>query len=250
VGSTGFKGGIGAEVKDSVHPVWMTEMRRFYQRFPRLLRAQFDKEAKAANLVASARSSFPNTWKTVGDEIIFCCRVCRSDHLVCIMNAFIQALAEYGDVLEKNGGHLDVKGTAWLAAFPSPNITVEMSSDDQRSFSIFPDEQMESRADIAPHEFDFLGKSIDCGFRLGKFSSADKFALSVELALALCEAAESNGHRFIGVFNYDGRTELRGVLAGHPYPIVTIDTQRSAMRRRVLKKKWPSRGVRRWMQHI
>jgi len=242
VGSTGFKGGSGAEAGDSVHPVWIVEIGNFYQEFPTSLRRFFDRQAEAANLATSGLEAFPTTWKRVGDEIIFCCRVHSRDHLVCIVNAFIQALADYGKILEACGGHLDVKGTAWLAAFPSPNITVPMGDDDQNSPSIFPDEKVEGRADTTPHEFDFLGKSIDCGFRLGRFSSADKLVLSVELAFALCEAAESDGCHFIGIFDYDGRRELKGVLAGRPYPIVTIDTQRKAIRRKVLKQEMTLMG--------
>jgi hypothetical protein len=184
----------------------------------------------------------PQIWKTVGDEIIFCCRVVCLDHLVCIVQAFIQSLEDYGRVLDSRGEHLDVKGTAWLAAFPSPNVTVEIFQGDQATGVDLPDEGMEVRADTEPHKFDFLGKSIDCGFRLAKFSSADKLILSAELALALCDSANSNGHRFRGEFNYHGREELKGVISGRPYPLVTIDTQRSALRREVLQLERPIVG--------
>ncbi|WP_061850247.1 hypothetical protein [Bradyrhizobium sp. DOA1] len=231
VGSTAFKGGAGeATVKTSAHPMWVDEIGKFYREFPATFRRRFGEQAATTKPIVDFG---PRVWKTVGDEIIFCCRVLSLDHVVCVVEAFIQSLDDYGRVLDSRGKHLDVKGAAWLAAFPAPNVTIEIFHSDQSSTIDLGDEELERRADAEPHKFDFLGKSIDCGFRLAKFSSADKLILSAELALALCESDSSNGVRFRRDFNYPGREELKGVIAGRPYPIVTIDTQRSPLRREV-----------------
>ncbi|MCL2717131.1 MAG: hypothetical protein FWD68_21970 [Alphaproteobacteria bacterium] len=155
------------------------------------------------------------------------------------MNAFIQSLADHGSSLASSGRHLDVKGTAWLAAFPSPNVTIAVPRPDAGAFCNFPDEAMEARADIAPHEFSFQGASIDCGLKLRRFSAADKMSVSVELASQLCRAALSEGYPFPATFNYDGRRELKGVCSGHSYPIVSLDTERSAARREVSNLERP-----------
>jgi hypothetical protein len=118
-------------------------------------------------------------------------------------------------------------------------VTVEIQVDAAE----LPDEDVESRADKNPHQFDFLGKGIDCGFRIAKFSSTDKFTISAELALALCESANSNSKPFSGKFNYLGREELKGVINGRPYPIVTIITERNAVKREVFELERGVQGI-------
>ncbi|MCL2716121.1 MAG: hypothetical protein FWD68_16515 [Alphaproteobacteria bacterium] len=130
---------------------------------------------------------------------------------------------------------MDIKGTAWIAAFPTPNITVQIFRGDQPYTDQIPGEDTELAADKCPHEFDFLGRDIDCGFRLAKFSTADKLVLSDELALALCDAAAQTSRRVSWSFNYLQRAEMKGIISGKPYPIVTIDTIRCPTRRTALE---------------
>jgi hypothetical protein len=239
VGSTAFKGGIGdTKVDYSAHPLWVEEIRKFYQEFPATVRKRYSQLTNGADLDHLCDHQ-PLVWKTIGDEIIFCCRIRSADHLVCVVHSFMQSLSDYGRVLDARDKYLDVKGAAWLAAFPAPNVTVEVFQGpedftEDLAQSDLPSEELEILADNDPHKFDFLGKGIDCGFRLAKYSSSDKLTLSVELALALCDAANSEGTRFIGQFNYLGREELKGVIGGRPYPIVTIDTERNPNRKKVI----------------
>jgi hypothetical protein len=239
VGSTAFKGGIGdTKVDYSAHPLWVEEIRKFYQEFPAAVRKRYSQQTATSELDHLSGNA-PLVWKTIGDEIIFCCRIRSADHLVCIVHSFMQSLSDYGRVLDARDKYLDVKGAAWIAAFPAPNVTVEVfqgadEAAEETSDSDLPSEELERVADDEPHKVDFLGKGIDCGFRLAKYSSSDKLTLSVELALALCDAANSEGARFQGQFNYLGREELKGVIGGRPYPIVTIDTERNPNRKKVM----------------
>jgi hypothetical protein len=76
---------------------------------------------------------------------------------------------------------------------------------------------------------DFIGPSIDAGFRLTKFSTPKKFVLAADLALMLLDAihrtevAWDQFHLF-----YDGAEQLKGVLDGEPYPIVWLDMHNGA----------------------
>ena len=229
VGSTAFKAGAGSEHGDqAAYPKWVDETRKFYAEFPLILRARYNHATLEKREIQAA---WPRIWKTIGDEVVFCARIQSRDHLACIVQAFTEALREYGLKLEERGAHLDVKGTGWMAAFPTPNVTVPIER--VEAFDI-PTEEMEVAADDAPHKFDFLGKNIDCGFRLARFSSSDKLTLSVELALALCDSILVND-LFRGDFHYLGREELKGVLNGRPYPIVAIYTERRTIRRRVVE---------------
>jgi len=91
-----------------------------------------------------------------------------------------------------------VKGTGWLAGFPVMN-------------SVMP-------GDSVSH-FDFLGSSIDIGFRLSRFASPRKFIFSVELAYVL----SAPGKLIENGFRYHGKEILKGVLANRPYPIFWLD---------------------------
>lgn len=232
VGSTAFKAGAGDKrVDGSANPIWVDETKKFYREFPTALRAKFHQQIVSSG-GTEYKDAAPQLWKTIGDEVLFCCRVRSRDHLVCVMNAFIQALAEYGGLLEIRGNFLDVKGTAWTADFPSPNVTVQIQASSPND--TLPDEEVEITADSQPHQFDFLGRGMDCGFRLARFSSADKLVVAAELAFVLCEAADANGHKFLGSFDYSGREVLKGVIFGRPYPVISIVTERSEARREVL----------------
>jgi hypothetical protein len=149
------------------------------------------------------------------------------------VSAFLKALGEYGTYLESVGKHLDVKGTGWIAPFPAPNVTVKIraqaSSENPDTEQL--DEAFEALADDEPGNFDFLGKNIDSGFRVSKNSGTDRFAVSVELAWLLCEASHNRVGQF--QFAYHGRDILKGVISDRPYPVITIDTERSASRREV-----------------
>jgi hypothetical protein len=229
-GSTAFKAGAGKRtLEDQTYPVWVNLTNQFYRRFPASVAAAF-RELRHVDDADFDGYAAPALWKTIGDEIVLCCRVENIEHLAYCLNAFIRALDRFSQELKTQAGGLDVKGTGWIAAFPAPNFTV-LGSHTEPDESELIDEALEVVADTRPHEHDFLGSEIDSGFRLSQFSTSDKLVVSAGLALLLCNAAS---HRLFNVpFNYDGRQSLRGVIDGHPYPIVSIDTERDAKKREV-----------------
>ncbi|MCC7426422.1 MAG: hypothetical protein IT557_05930 [Alphaproteobacteria bacterium] len=233
-GSTAFKIGQGqpwadAEQSPRAQRKWEQEIRHFYQEFPHLVRQQYarclDGESDSA-----LSDRYPHVWKTVGDEILFCCRLENPRHLSICIDAFLKALRSYGERLDKNGRHMDVKGAAWVAAFPTPNVTVSVGLDQSDTAQQF-NEEFEKKADNNPRQFDFLGTGIDCGFRVATKAAADRFPLSVELAWLLAKVAfsEDRGWRFV----YHGREILKGVLRDRPYPLVSIETERDDAQKQV-----------------
>lgn len=233
VGSTAFKARFSDRDGSSSNPVWVTQIRHFYREFPRYLSNRFEKLIAATDGAVSYRELVPRTWKTIGDEIIFCVRLISLEHLAHCMTAFLRALEDYGVHLDGSGKRLDVKGAGWVAAFPAPNVTVEVlglsSASDQQSDLL--DEAFELRADKNPEEFDFLGKEIDSGFRAAKNAASDQFMASLELAWLLAEAAHLE--IFQAKFSYEGRQILKGVISDRPYPLVSIDAERSMKRKEV-----------------
>lgn len=236
VGSTAYKAGDGGDMDEAVQspfPIWVDRIGHFYREFPKQLSREFERRAEVDH--PASRDHIPNVWKTIGDEIIFCVRLQSTEHLALCVDAFLRTLQQYGDDLERSDVPLDVKGAAWVAAFPAPNITVPVSdiysAPAETALGLQTDEELEALAEKEPYRYDFLGKDIDTGFRIAKHSGADRLALSVELAYLLA-AICANGKQKLH-FSYSGRDTMKGVIGGRPYPVVWIDTERKHSRREV-----------------
>lgn len=213
----------------------MKQFREFYQQFPKMLLARFEETVSGKEITPSHQKA-PHVWKTVGDEILFCCRVYSIQHVSCCVSAFLLALEDFGKSLESNNIPLDVKGSGWLAAFPAENISIEIFNGvtaTRRDEDILT-EAFECEADAEPHKYDFLGSGIDTGFRISKNAATDKLTASMGLALILCEASMNN--QFFGSFEYHGRELFKGVNRDQPYPVVSIVSERDA-RKRTLKER-------------
>jgi hypothetical protein len=211
-----------------------------FPRFPSIVEREFRKLSSAVTTFQPPEVA-PKTWKTIGDEIVFCVRLQSREHLRDSVCAFLKALDEHGGRLDASGGNLDIKCAAWVAAFPVPNLTIEVSqqaelspahaaSDDEQS-----DEALERAADNSPERHDFLGAGMDAGFRLAALSAPDKLILSAELALLL---TDPSGVDLPNVqFAYHGREVMKGVIRERPYPIISIDAERNLSRREVRKRE-------------
>jgi hypothetical protein len=237
VGSTAFKARLGdtTETGDS-NPVWVTQIRHFYREFPVFLSSRFNKAISSLDNDVTYKDALPKTWKTIGDEILFCTRLHSLEHLAHCVASFLRALEDYGAYLDSNGKHLDVKGAGWIAAFPAPNVTVEvLGGSSEKPLKELFDEEFEVLADQRPAEYDFLGKEIDSGFRSAKNAASDRLTASIELAWLLAEAAHVE--IFPARFSYHGRQILKGVISDRPYPIVTIDAERNMLRKEVRKRE-------------
>ena len=143
------------------------------------------------------------------------------------------------DYLAKD--ELDVKSTAWLADFPTRNriVIFEKGNEDDRTddnFAWYNDQLLQAyEKNPGGYTRDFIGPSIDIGFRLGASASPRLFVLSVELAHLLSgeECGNDDVYRSgpyeVPRFNfrYEGRQQLKGVMNGTPYPLICIDTSPS-----------------------
>ncbi len=235
VGSTAFKAKHGERREENEpYPIWLNRTKSFYRQFPHILATHFDEFSGVIAHSDEFKDRTPKVWKTVGDEIIFCIRVTCLEHLACCVRAFMKALSTYGDLINGQENELDVKGCAWIASFPAPNATVVSASrfaldEIKNSVGGQLDEEDETKADINPGEYDFLGKQIDTGFRISKFAQSHELAVSIDLAWLLTLLKQRD--LVDCQFTYRGRESLKGVIGGVPYPIVTIQTERSVEKR-------------------
>ncbi|WP_156399253.1 hypothetical protein [Methylobacterium sp. Leaf466] len=235
VGSTAFKAKNGdARLPNEPYPTWLNRTKNFYRLFPQILSGHFHEFLSVLDGSDVYKNYSPQVWKTVGDEIIFCVKIDCLEHLACCIRAFIKALATYGESINSLESELDVKGCAWIASFPAPNVTIVSASRAPQDASIAEVggqlyEADELQADVRPGNYDFLGKQIDTGFRISKFAQTHELALSIDLAWLLTLLRQRN---LIDChFTFRGRESLKGVIGGTPYPIITIQTERSVKRR-------------------
>jgi hypothetical protein len=126
---------------------------------------------------------------------------------------------------------LDVKCTAWLAGFPYRNREVVIGNllGTQESpvenyyktsgelLNNHYNQPTKSRVGV-----DYIGPSIDTGFRLGQFSTGRKMVISIDAAYILSMTNFDGEIERIDLF-YEGAEPLKGVFGGATYPVFWID---------------------------
>lgn len=199
-------------------PRWVGVFQDFYKNFPSLFRTIYQtRRSPMAGTVPC-----PVVWKAVGDELIFCGRVSNKLSIATALTSFIHALHEYRLKIFDHDKSLNLKGAAWLAAFPEPNRAVQIKKSDDQDELFSASEALELSADQSPFDFDFLGKAIDTGFRVASTATPERFVLSVQLARLLAGTREGFGFDF--PIQVDEPIFLKGVNKGEPYPRLFVDT--------------------------
>jgi hypothetical protein len=197
VGSTAYK---VTEAKSEA-PGWSHTFREFFRDFPLAI----DKEASRLSANYAKCQEVPRPWKFSGDEILFWVTLANHHEAATHIASFKKALISFPEQWRQKSLPLKLKATAWIAGFPVTNSEIIIENGSTSTV-------------------DFIGPSIDAGFRLTKFSQPRKFILSADLALMLLDAIyrlELPWHDFHLFF--DGTEPLKGVLDGEPYPIIWLD---------------------------
>ena len=227
-GSTAFK-------HSQTNPlVWLKAFQKFYREFPKTLLDQYIELGKNSGLSDDEQGlGIPKLWKTVGDEILFCCKIYSIHHVSVCIEAFIQSLQLFGNNIQSSF-NLDTKGNAWVASFPTPNSSImpiikgDFTDDPLSGDNDLVTEDVEQRADESPNQFDFLGKGIDSGFRISKNSSIDTLTISPGLAILLLDACQNKGlTKFKRKIRLAEMQCFKGVAGNSPYPVLVIDVIRN-----------------------
>ena len=174
---------------------WLDVFRGFFRDYPLVVMGQVGME-----FLAEDRLPEVSVWKFMGDEAIFTCVPQSPAEVTSLVRAHLQAMAAYERQYLADLP-LRLKGTAWLAAFPSPNIEIEVPELAQREGAM---------------QTDFIGPDIDLGFRISKFSAPGTVCVSLDVLEAVLRAENRDLLDFFLV----GREELKGVLFGRPYPAI------------------------------
>lgn len=143
-------------------------------------------------------------WKSAGDELLFTAKLDDEADIIQLVNKLIDAIKRHnqGFNLPDKEKDLAVKGALWVAGFPVVN-------------AIIPDDDGRKGPD-------YLGPSIDAGFRICRFSTATRVAVSVEAAYLLSSVMNDSQWGQIEGIRYGGDTILKGVFGGNPYPMLWI----------------------------
>ncbi|MGK9338738.1 hypothetical protein [Sinorhizobium meliloti] len=244
VGSTAFKqtnqNAFKVEEKSSPENIgepWFSPIAQFYKEVERL----FAREWQAYVDDFSANNGWPageapQLWKSAGDELLYIKVLKDHREALATIICWKKAIDEYRHILHAQYPSLDLKCTAWLAGFPVTNTEVVFRRSVETGSIIDDDDPIYVNMSLL-HEHhlnpndpnltkDFIGPSIDTGFRLCSLSSARKFIISVDLALMLVHALRAKpvgSDSFNLKIHYDGRAPLKGVLRGKEYPVFWID---------------------------
>lgn len=172
----------------------------------------------------------PEFWKYLGDEIIYKVIIKDKLYLAYYLDSFRTALHDYRE-REFKDLNLDLKATAWTAGFPIKNSIVNTKIPFNKDMIV--DNKNNSAKEIvmnsndSPSSYnliDYIGPSMDIGFRITKFSSDNKFIIGRSLFLLLLESKKTDSFKIY----FDGKKDIKGVR--YPYSIIWINMKKDASR--------------------
>lgn len=213
IGSTALKQSKGVRR-------WEEILLSFYIDFPWLL----------GDVGAEDGVSF-TLWKPIGDELVFKVEIEREADVYKAVRSWLRAVEKYETSFKERVG-TTLKGGAFIATFPSPDVEASVVRDPRTTLPTAPDlaninDEALDKRDHATHVFDYFGPSFDTGFRVIGHSTPRHFTLSAEVAWAMLRAAEDHvgdGHPLEDLVFLGGR-ELKGVWGGRDYPLFAIDRE-------------------------
>lgn len=207
---------------------WISDFLRFYYDFPARVRENLDRPDLAARL---------KFWKAVGDELLFTINIEHESEVYYVVNAWVAAMVQYeAELAIKNGeenspkNKMKTKGGAFLATFPEPDYvvvvpTAPMELDSERDVVVRNEEMKKAgRHGSEPHLIDFLGPSIDTGFRVIAACSQRYFTMALEVAWAMAyhRVHHDREDSIAGLLLLEER-EMKGVWSGREYPVFALD---------------------------
>jgi hypothetical protein len=170
----------------------------------------------------------PVFWKSAGDELLFVKEITHPLQCVGAVLAFKDVLVQQNDGIQRrSGGRLKLKATAWLGGFPNLNKEIPLVGSYGPETGAHADDAMLRIARLdqgtLPHQRDFVGPSIDLGFRLAELATPRRFVVSVELAYVLADMMVRNDLIDRVNLQVDEGQVLKGILNDKEYPVIWVD---------------------------
>lgn len=241
---------VGSTAYKQTEHRWQPKFLSFYREFPQCL-ADSLREQKD-NRHSGVSIPKPVFWKAVGDELLYVCPVRSVAQVRIAVDAWLDAQAKYEEDTLKKEKLQKTKGAVFAATFPGPDCMVAIPRDpgDQagsdRSVIELNDAAVEKLAasnKMADDEYllDFLGPSIDTGFRVIAQSTDRYFTMSLEVAWAYSESTRATEPENSRQVEFLCERQLKGVWGNRPYPIFVIDRMAKDKVNIALKNMYNSR---------
>lgn len=177
---------------------WLDTVVGFLEKFPTLYSAKVEEEGRRSAWKGDTRRK---PWKILGDEMIFVLELATREDACREVTALRNAIEVWNRQAKEDkekSGKLPVKGTGWLAGFPVANAALPMGD----------------------HE-DYVGPSMDAGFRFAKLASPRRLVISVDLAWWLMECDSPMR------IHFDGRETMKGLAEESGYPLLWLEINQS-----------------------
>jgi hypothetical protein len=248
VGSTALKQTKSKQTRtedtvDPLNPPWLSSFLGFYSVFPPTFLSLWDNYASRLDKFLGSEHT-PEFWKANGDELIFTKIVGSDKDLAAVVCCWVSAVREYRSILRKAHSPLDIKASAWTAGFPIRNREVVIQvSGEHESTDLMKDPEANSLQKLIQwynsedHEKrrfvrDFVGPSLDIGFRVSNLASPRKMTITPEIALIVSlindqEFGVQDKSLWAIEVKYFGSVPLKGVHSGKPFPVFWIDTTKN-----------------------
>jgi hypothetical protein len=216
---------------------WLTDLLGFYQQFPAMVQGQLRASREASTYELASPLADLELWKAVGDELIFTCPIREEHHVHLLIKGFVGALGEWSRWVKEKRAPLPLKGGAWIATFPLPDRAVAViGNPGPLERDLFdPDREPEHNnrglleaieAGEHPNHIwtDYVGPSMDTGFRLATHATPRRFMVSLEVAWLYAAAANGTPDADKDLF-LQGEVQMKGVWGGRGYPLFWMDTR-------------------------
>lgn len=201
---------------------WQNIFDPFYENFNVKLNKSLDNSNILGNNIQIEDIPYLEFWKYLGDEVIYKVVIKQKIYIYHYLDSFKRAIQAFRKE-EFSTLKLDLKATAWTAGFPLKNSVIKTKIPfsnhmlvDKNNKDIFIKDINDNLDYILE---DYIGPSMDIGFRITKFSSKNKFIIGGSLAILLLEINNIDASSLDLYF--DGKSSMKGV--GYEYPIIWID---------------------------
>lgn len=212
-------------------PAWFSAIQGFYFEAAQAFLFDWETSKEASENADGLYGPAPTLWKTAGDEVLFVKLVTDHRQISITLQCWMRALNRMKEFLRGESSLLDVKSTCWTAGFPFRNREVVLDPDCHKSHGKIEDYYKENGNLLNKYyrnplksnlSVDYIGPSLDTGFRLSGYSTGRKFVVSVDIAYLLSMTQVDGEISRIDLY-YDGSVSLKSVLGGSNYPIFWID---------------------------
>lgn len=208
VGSTRFK--------QRGELTWPAAFLSFYREFPQAL----------GRLSRGSGLEF-RLWKAVGDELVFTVPLRHEKDVASAVMVWLKALDAYEKSSLGPDTGMFTKSGSFIATFPGPDsrVAIPLHPEDEESdkgpFEL--NEDAFTSQNPGAYLYDYLGPSIDTGFRVISMCDSRFFTMSVEVAWAFCAGSRHLRVRRVPQLTVLESRELKGVWDGRPYPVIAYD---------------------------